>query len=190
LVRGVLPKESHSLKPLCVSKQEQKIMKITLNECEQKIAKHLASKRYSNARNNGKPNAKMGNQSDKETDLEGIAGELVVCKAMNLYPDTETNSTDLPKYDLITAKGTRVDVKTTKYSSGRMLATIKKKIEDCDVYILVVGQFPSYRIAGWCWATELLKKDNLINLGHGEGYALNQHQLKTFKKVLTVNRNE
>jgi len=159
-------------------------MEITLNECEQKIAKHLAISRNRNARSKGKPNTKMGNQSDEETDLEGIAGELVVCKVLNLYPDTEIDLIDLPKYDLLTAKGSRVDVKTTKYKHGRMLATKKKNVDDCDVYVLVVGSFPSYRIAGWCWATELLREANLIDLGHGEGYALNQSELKTFKKEL------
>ena len=159
-------------------------MVVTLNECEKKIARHLALSRNKNARSKGKPNTKMGNQSDEETDLEGIAGELVVCKALNLYPDTEIDLIDLPKYDLLTGKGYKVDVKTTKYQSGRMLATKKKKVEDCDVYILVVGEFPSYRIAGWCWATDLLKEENLIDLGHGEGYALNQNELKPFKKVV------
>tara|TARA_R110000868_G_scaffold91428_1_gene253513 strand:+ start:53 stop:547 length:495 start_codon:yes stop_codon:yes gene_type:complete len=156
-------------------------MKIKLNECEQKLAKHLAVSRNKNARSKGKPNTKMGNQSDEETDLEGIAGELVVCKALNLYPDTEIDLVDLPKFDLLTAKGNTVDVKTTKYLSGRMLATMKKRVEDCNIYVLVVGTFPSYRIAGWCKAEELLKKENIINLGHGEGYALSQEQLRTFK---------
>ena len=156
-------------------------MKIILNECEQKIAKHLAVSRNKNARSKGKPNTKMGNQSDAETDLEGIAGELVVCKALNLYPDTEIDLVDLPKFDLLTAKGNKVDVKTTKYETGRMLATLKKKVEDCDIYVLVVGSFPSYRIAGWCKAEELLKKENIINLGHGEGYALSQEQLRPLK---------
>jgi len=155
-------------------------MKIILNECEQKLAKYLAVSRHSNARGKGKPNAKMGNQSDEETDLEGIAGELVVCKSLNLYPDTDIDLIDLPKYDLMTAKGSRVDVKTTKYLSGRMLATKKKKVDDCDIYVLVVGEFPAYRIAGWCKSEELLRPENLIDLGHGEGYALSQKDLRAF----------
>jgi len=155
-------------------------MKIILNECEQKIAKHLAVSRNKNARSKGKPNTKMGNQSDADTDLEGIAGELVVCKALNLYPDTEIDLVDLPKFDLLTAKGNTVDVKTTKYLSGKMLATLKKNIADCNIYVLVVGTFPAYRIAGWCWAEELLKEENIIDLGHGKGYALTQDKLRAF----------
>tara|TARA_R110000803_G_scaffold30935_2_gene69403 strand:+ start:155 stop:622 length:468 start_codon:yes stop_codon:yes gene_type:complete len=155
-------------------------MKITLNDAEQALARHLAKSRYDNARSTGKPDQKMGGQSCEETDLEGIAGELVVCKRLNLYPDTDTDLIIYPKYDLLTHKGTKVDVKTTKYSSGRLLATMKKKVEDCDVYVLVVGEFPNYRIVGWAKSEELILKENIINLGHGEGYALNQSQLRSF----------
>jgi hypothetical protein len=155
-------------------------MKITLNEAEQKLAKYLAVSRHSNARGKGKPNAKMGNQSDEETDLEGIAGEIVVCKALNVYPDTEIDLIDLPKYDLMTHKGSKVDVKTTQYTSGRLLATKNKKLGECDIYILVTGTFPTYKIVGWCRDDELLKEENLINLGHGEGYALTQDKLRAF----------
>ena len=90
-------------------------MRITLNQAEQKLAMYLAKARYLNARNNGTKDLKVGGQSNEETDLEGIAGELVACKFFNVYPDTETNLKDLPKYDLLTSKGSRVDVKTTQY---------------------------------------------------------------------------
>lgn len=157
-----------------------KHMKIKLNKAEQFLARYLAKSRYENARSKGKPNMKMGGQSNELTDLEGIAGEMVVCRAMNLYPDTDIDLVDLPKYDLLTHKNNKVDVKTTKYRNGRLLATKKKKIEDCDIYVLVVGEFPSYDIVGWAKADELLRKENLIDLGHGEGYALEQKHLRSF----------
>jgi len=155
-------------------------MKITLNVAEQKLAKYLARSRYENARSTGKPDGKVGAQTNEEVDLEGISGEMVVCRMFNVYPDTDTDLVDLPKYDLKTAKGSRVDVKTTRYSSGMMLATLKKRAEDCDIYVLVIGSFPSYRIVGWCKAVELLQKENIINLGYGDVYALGQDKLRAF----------
>tara|TARA_R110002074_G_scaffold159144_1_gene316476 strand:- start:1352 stop:1849 length:498 start_codon:yes stop_codon:yes gene_type:complete len=157
------------------------IMKITLNEAEQRLATFIARKRYEDNRSKGRPDGKTGAQTNKQVDLEGISGEMVVCKMFNVYPDTETNYQDLPKYDLKTPKGSRVDVKTTRYPSGRMLASMKKKVEDCDIYVLVVGEFPTYEAAGWCNAKELLKTENIIDLGHGDLYALDQNKLRAFK---------
>jgi hypothetical protein len=124
---------------------------------------------------------KVGGQSNEETDLEGIAGELVACKFFNVYPDTETNLKDLPKYDLLTSKGSRVDVKTTQYKNGRLLATLNKKVCDVDIYVLVIGSFPVYDVVGWAKSEELIADKNIMNLGRGDGYALSQDQLRAFK---------
>jgi hypothetical protein len=155
-------------------------MEITLNTAEQKLAIYLAKSRHDNARSTGKPDRDLGSQTKAEVDLEGISGEIVACRMFNVYPDTETDLIDLPKYDLKTAKGSRVDVKTTRYPNGKMLATMKKRAEDCDIYVLVIGEFPSYKIAGWCKAEELLQKENIINLGYGDVYALDQDKLRAF----------
>jgi len=162
-------------------KSGAKTMRITLNEAEQKLALYLAKARYLNARNNGTKDLKVGGQSNEETDLEGIAGELVACKFFNVYPDTETNLKDLPKYDLLTSKGSRVDVKTTKYKNGRLLATLNKKVCEVDIYVLVIGNFPVYDVVGWAKSEELIADQNIMNLGRGDGYALSQDQLRAFK---------
>lgn len=151
---------------------------IKLNEAEKLLATHLAKARYENARSKGKPDLKMGNQSNWETDLEGIGGEIAACKHFGVYPDTETDLITLPKYDLVTKKGTKIDVKTTKYKNGKLLATLKKSKGECDVYLLVVGTFPEYNLVGWAKDSELLDEKNIVDLGHGKGYALEQHQLK------------
>jgi hypothetical protein len=155
-------------------------MIIKLNEAEQVLAKYLAQARYDNARSKGKPNLKMGNQSNWDTDLEGIGGEIAGCKYFGVYPDTEINLTSFPKFDLITKKGNKIDVKTTKYKNGKLLATKKKKRGECDAYVLVVGEFPNYELVGWATDEELLNPENIIDLGYGEGYALTQEQLRSF----------
>lgn len=152
-------------------------MHVVLNDAEQKLAKYLAKSRYFNARNNGKPDLKMGSQSNWETDLEGIAGEIAACRYFNVYPDTDIDLTVLPEFDFISHKGSKVDVKTTKHLNGRLLATKKKLGTDCDAYVLVVGEFPEYRIVGWATSDELFQDKNLIDLGYGEGYALTQDKL-------------
>jgi hypothetical protein len=153
-------------------------MNIYLNKTEQSLAINIAKGRYENARSKGKPDLKIGNQSNWQTDLEGIGGEIAVCKLFGVYPDTETELTELPKHDLVTKKGNTCDVKTTKYKNGKLLAARTKKLNDVDIYVLVVGQFPEYNVIGWAYSHELIKDENLTNLGHGVGYALEQSKLR------------
>jgi hypothetical protein len=152
--------------------------KITLNKAEQKLATYLAKCRYANARANGIPDKKIGPQSNWQTDLEGIGAEIAYCKAMNLYPDLEITQGYTPTEDCVTPHGDSVDVKTTKYRNGHLLATLKKAKKSCDLYALVVGSFPSYRIAGHMSHDELCRDDRIKDMGHGKGYAAPQDELE------------
>ena len=152
-------------------------MKIKLNIAEQRLAKYLAKKRYENARRRGKPNMKMGEQSDEQTDLEGVGAEIAYCKAMNVYPDLETDLDKLPSEDAILANGISVDVKSTTYSNGRLLVTLKKSVGDVDMYVLVTGRFPEYQIIGTTLSENVFKAKNIKNLGRGDGYVIEQKDL-------------
>ena len=148
---------------------------IKLNESELKICEWLAKNRFANNRNVNVIDKKIGPQSCYETDLEGICGEFAFCKAFNVYPDMTINPRS-GGYDLI-VKGKRVDIKTTKYKTGRLLATKNKKIEDADIYVLVLSEKPSYTILGWCRSEDLIKNSNLVDLGYGLTYAIDQNRL-------------
>jgi len=149
---------------------------ITLNKAEQIMAMSIAIDRTNNARGNNITDAKMGDQSGWLTDLEGIAGEIAAARYFNAYPDT-TIRLDLPPYDLITNKGKTADIKTTKYKSGKLIATLSKSVEDCDIYVLVIGEFPTYEIVGWVNSSDLIMDENIGDLGHGSGYMLEQSQI-------------
>ena len=94
---------------------------------------------------------------------------------MNLYPDMSVN-TRSGGHDLI-FNGLKVDVKTTKYKSGRLLAAKGKTIADSDIYVLMIGSRPSYTIAGWCKSEELIKNSNLVDLGYGFTYSILKERL-------------
>ena len=154
---------------------------ITLNDAEQRLATYIAKGRYNNARDNGVIDGKMGDQSNWQTDLEGIAAEIAFCRHMNLYPDLKIDTPDnLPVHDAISHKGALIDVKSTQYPNGRLLAVLGKANKRCDVYALVTGTFPTYRIVGWVTQGELFNDENIIDLGHGKGYALEQSRLRSF----------
>lgn len=150
---------------------------IVLTEHEMRICTWLAKSRHAVARAADVVDAQMGPQGSWQTDLDGIAGEFAFCKAMNCYPDmtvsARSGGTDA-RVGSIT-----VDVKATRYEDGRLLATRKKAAFACDRFVLVVGTPPNLRVAGWCHADELLDSSNIINLGHGEGYGLNQVDLRS-----------
>jgi len=148
---------------------------IVLNEAEQKLATFLATSRYQNARSKGIKDNKIGDQSNMATDLEGMAAEIAACRLLNVYPDLQTES--IPVHDLITSKGYTVDVKVTKYESGKLLA-VKNKIKNpSDFYMLMIGTFPNYRCAGFASKDHLLCDSTLTDLGKGEGHALHQSDL-------------
>ena len=82
---------------------------------------------------------------------------MVFAKACNLYPDLGV----VPgKFDF-TLHGCTVDVKTTKYPNGKLLVSHSKKLEDCDVYVLITGSMPSYVIAGWMYNHEIINEDHV-----------------------------
>jgi hypothetical protein len=142
---------------------------------EQQIAGRLAKLRYLNNREKGTVNQRVGGQSDEVTDLEGIAGEIAFTKLANIYPDFQVKK--IKDVDCI-YKGWGVDVKTTSYKNGRLLATMKKANNKAEVYVLMVGEMPIYEFKGWLFADELFRRENIINLGHGLTYGVSQHRLR------------
>ena len=157
-------------------------MNITLNASEIKICEWIAKNRYASNRNGGVSDKKIGPQSCEETDLEGICGEFAFCKSMNLYPDLSIS----PRKggDDVLFNGKKIDIKTTKYKSGKLLARRSKSETPSDVYVLIVGQRPDYNIVGWCYSTDLIQDKNLIDLGYGKTYGLEQHVLKPIESFM------
>jgi len=155
----------------------------TLNEAEQKLARYLAKRRYEANRESGTPNKKVGPQSDEDTDLNGIGAEIAFCKMLNVYPDTDLNTR--PIADALTKDGISCDVKCTKYQNGHLLAVDWKKDMSPDAYVLMVGEFPSYRCAGWIAANDLFalpQKD----MGYGPTYAAPQSELRPLNDTLLI----
>ena len=50
--------------------------------------------------------------------------------------------------------------------------------KDSDYFVLMVGEFPSYEFKGYIESEELIQEKNIIDLGHGPGYGIEQERLK------------
>jgi len=121
--------------------------KVFLSTSEQKLAHYVAKNRNGKNRYFNVTNLKISAEDPHTVDLEGIAGELAFCRLFNVYPDIDTDrEPPHPLYDAVIPPppGFRIDVKTTKYETGKLLVDARKgsKTDSVDFYVLMTGSFP------------------------------------------------
>jgi hypothetical protein len=151
------------------------IVKLTYDEFE--ICKTIGEKRSLIARAANVKDQKIGNQNGVEADIQGMVGEYAFAKQFNVFPDFGLSPRS-GGYDGI-CEGLRYDIKSTKYKNGRLLCT-RKYNKDVDVYVLAIVNLLEVNLVGFAYSSQLINPDNLINLGHGFGYALDQYELIKF----------
>lgn len=154
---------------------------VTLNSAEQLVCKSLALMRYEIARAVNRKDQQIGKQPSWQTDEDGIGGEIAVSRLLNVYPSLVLKPD--AGWDIL-YKDMKIDVKTTRYSNGRLLAKLNSRDEEVDAYLLVTGVFPEYNVIGYALRGSLLSPDNVIDLGHGEGYGLTQEQLTPVEELI------
>jgi hypothetical protein len=163
-----------------------------LNDAEQRLARYVAQRRTTSNRDARVNNQRIGPQNDADTDLEGIGAEIAFCRLANVYPDLDV-SPRAGGYDCTIRFGDTsrtVDVKTTKYPNGRLLAAKMKQLDAAQLYALMSGEFPDYVFCGWAMGDELIDGANLIDLGHGPTYALKQSVLRERLAATTMHESE
>jgi len=158
-------------------------MIVTLNEAEQRLASFIGNARHLASRESGIKDLRRGDKSADLIDKGGAAAEIAFCKAFNIYPDLDIGEKKIA--DCTLSSGHTVDVKWTSRQNG-MLITVPWKRAEVDIFALVVGTMPEYRIAGWMLATELIKQDRLRFVGNNNVYAATQDELVNPKSLLDV----
>jgi hypothetical protein len=156
-------------------------MIVNMTPSESAIALTLAVMRNTTARQNNVADKQMGKQNPIEIDRDGILAEMAFGKQFNLYPDLSV----YPRKggaDLITHKGMKIDVKATRYKSGRLLIHIDKPVEEVDIYVLGIVDGDDVDLVGYIKSAEAIQPQNLNDLGHGSGYVIEQSDLKKFKE--------
>ena len=154
------------------------MIKIKLEPDEIAVCNLIGRNRALIARSSGVKDVKMGNQDGAEADVLGFMGEYAFAKHFNVFPDLGLVPRSGSADGIL--KGYKYDIKTTTYKNGRLLSTIKDN-DDVDMYVLAIVEEPFVFVAGYALKDELRKESNLIDLGHGKGYGLNQEQLREFK---------
>lgn len=152
---------------------------ITLNEWEESIVRMLAEKRTQTNRSNGVVDRKIGDQDAARAEMDGLGAEMAVAKLFNLYMDISVGP-QAGGHDLISRDGRTIDVKHTHRENGNLLVPLHKESKECDLYVLVTGTMPNYRVVGWEHGKDILEKRNIKDLGYGPTYFLEQHRLHRF----------
>ena len=110
--------------------------------------------------------------------LEGYGAEIAFASKFNLFPDFTYNPRKGGS-DVVTRDGKTVDVKQTKIENGHLLVNPEKAREPSDLYVLMVGEFPAYRYAGYATKEQLFRPESLKDFGYGPSYAIEQKDLQT-----------
>jgi len=106
------------------------------------------------------------------SDVTGYAAEYAWAKRFNVFPDF-TFISRKNGYDNITA-GKRIDIKASTNLKARLLRNLDQNNPDVDIFVLAIVQIPTVNFVGWCTIDELRRPENLIDLGYGPVYSLEQ----------------
>lgn len=155
-------------------------MIIHMTPSESAIAQMLAVMRNTTARQNGVKDKQMGKQNPIEIDRDGIISEMAFGKAFNLYPDLSV----YPRKggaDLISRNKKKIDVKATRYRTGNLVIHIDKPVDEVDIYVLAIVDGDDVDLIGYIQSEVAISQENISNLGHGNGYVIDQSRLIKFK---------
>jgi hypothetical protein len=155
-------------------------MIVHMSHTEAILAQMLGVMRNLAARTNGVVDKQMGTQDPIEIDRDGVLSEMAVAKHLNLWPDLSIRSEKVLS-DLIGRKGDRIDVKSTRYKTGRLLIHRDKKVDDVDVYILAIVDVNDVDLFGFISSKDAIQEKNLDDLGRGLTYVIPQTMLTKFK---------
>ena len=152
-------------------------MVIKLTDDEMLICQLVGRMRSLIARGNNVKDAKMGEHNGSSADVMGFIAEYAFAKWNNVFPDLGLSPRSGSCDGIL--NNIKYDVKATNYPHGRLLSTLKVN-PDVDLYILGVVIGNSVEFVGYATKDELIRDENIINLGHGNGYGLSQDELNKF----------
>lgn len=153
-------------------------MVVELTETEILTLNIIGSLRGIGARAGNIKNLKGSSKDGHVIELEGLVGEYAFCKWKNIFYDIDPSPRS-GSFDC-TLDGYRMDIKTTRYRTGKLVGGIHKN-PDIDIYVLAIYDGLKVWFPGFAFSEELYHPDNLVDLGTGNVYAMTQDRLTRFK---------
>ena len=146
---------------------------INLSAGEVMLARLLASLRTGLNRVTKVKSTKFGDADLFQNEILGVAGEIAFAKSRNLYLDLSFDprkgGTDF------VLNGKKIDIKTTEREDGRLLVPIWKTPDDSDIFVLITGKVPTFKIRGFATSKEVFA--HKTSVGYGPCYAVSQNKL-------------
>ena len=163
-----------------VLKWDHEMIEINLTDDEVMMCQHVGHLRSVLSRGNKVTDMKRTDMAGLDIDAQGVTAEYAVAKHLNVFFDLGLSPRAGSADGVM--NGYSYDVKSTHHALGKLLATLKDN-PDVDMYIMCITPDRwTVKLVGWCWKKELINKKNIKDLGYGKGYALEQSQLRPFKK--------
>ena len=151
---------------------------VVLNASELMTCRILGNLRTVASRGAGITDAQMGKQNPLDIDEMGVMAEYAFCKYHNIFLDPTIYARS-GTCDCV-LMGKRIDIKSTNYPDGKLVATIKGN-SDVDVFVLAIVTGNVVRFPGYITAKSFYREDNITNLGHGKTYAVDQGMLTPWR---------
>jgi len=116
-------------------------VQITLDDGKQRIARTAAQGRFDRRKNTRHRWGYQQNEHSIDVELDAIGAEIAAGLSIGVtWKDSSVPDSD---GDL----GERIQVRHTKWGTGRLLVHPEDKDDHC--FILVRGKFPTFSIVGW-----------------------------------------
>lgn len=151
-------------------------MKVQMEPAEVAIAEMLAVMRNAANRGNHVADKQKGDQNPIQIERDGVLAEMAFGKAYNLWPDFSI----MPRHggaDLTGKTGKTIDVKATRYKSGRLLIHTDKEPGAVDLYVLAIVEDSTIDLVGYIESDKAIHPDNLGDVGHGQTYVVERERL-------------
>ncbi len=148
-------------------------MTIKFEKGEAGLIKSYADSVFAERRRTGTKDRRISRKHSSEwINLNGLAAEFAVARALNLYPNISLKKDS--GYDLVLGD-LKIGVKATDYEKGSLIVDRP----EADVYVLVVGRFPEMRVVGYCERENL---EEIVSAGR-KRTGKYQKDLKSIKEL-------
>lgn len=155
----------------------RELIEVIINEAEQKLVTYVSRKRYETNRATGATATIYNDTSAIENEMDSFGAEVAYCKLHNCYPDLATDHR--PPFDATLPNGKTVDVKQTKYTTGKLLVKLIARAKLPDLYALMIGKFPKYKLAGHIEAKTIITPERIqTDSWKSPAYVAKQDELK------------
>ena|GEM_PF-6286032 len=154
---------------------------ITLSATEMEIAGFIGAKRRAASITHKWTTTRDFTDSGIGNDVEAVAAEMAVAKALNIYPEWSPSdgSKAVPSFDL-KWHALIIDVKSTTYSNGNLLIP---KLEPSRIYTLVRGSIPKYEIVGFIHSDAVKSTGQYTNQSYKSCWTVKANRLNPISRI-------